>query len=174
MGKDMIAEIEMELLTNGVVLKGVDFVDDGESVKVIKNGKPHTRAEKIRNDNLYRVKITGKKHDRSREDYKDAVESNEDKRLYRLYIRGNYKDRLAVEKTKDAWKNEIADFEYLKSEEEKIERVKAEIKKRTENRIRRLRDEAFEMVRRAKALLDDADGNWSEADRLEASLKNDQ
>lgn len=173
MNKKLNDVIEMSLILDGVAWKADDFAEE-EVIKVIRR-RPHTRAEKIRNDNLHRVKITGKKHDRTRDDYNNYKDLCDSMRDYRYMERGrgchgDYKDHIDDLKVADALKNEVDDFEYLKAEAERIERVKVEIRQRTEERIRRLRDESLEMLRRAKALLADAEGNWSEADRLERSL----
>lgn len=176
MKKDMIAEMELDMLLNGVVLKGVDFLDDESSIKVIHNGRPHTRAEKLSNDAKYRIKITGKKSNRDRKDYKMGNLRNEWNRDYRLYnggyngIFGSFKERKLLEKVTDEMENGLRDYEQLRDDEERIERVHNEIIMRTKKRVNTLQQRAEDLRNMAKNMLERAEELEKDAERIASSL----
>ena len=87
-------DIDMALALNGITLKACDF-EDNNNIKTMIHRRNHTITEKNKGDVKWRVKYTGKKNDRSREDYKMAKVENEWKRDIRSYSRGGY-DRNGI------------------------------------------------------------------------------
>lgn len=100
-------DIDMALALNGITLKACDFEDDN-NIKMMIPRRRHTIDEKKSADAKWRAKYTGKKNDRSCEDYKMAKVENEWKRDIRSYSRGGYdshgiiQNRRDIEATKDA------------------------------------------------------------------------
>lgn len=175
MMKNVIAEMEMDLILNGVVLKACDFEEDGGEASVTRDSYI-PRAEKIRREALHRVNTTGKKHDRSRDDYKEAKNTMERQRGEKKANRGSdyngyHKARIDALREADEMRNAVADDAYLREETERHERIRKEIISRTEKRAKDLREEAVKMVQLAMNLLNDATGNLKEATRIEMSLK---
>lgn len=171
MTKKLINEIEMSLLLDGVAWKADDFNEE-EAEKV--GDRKVSKVEKHKRDAHYRVRLTGKRNpsERTRDDYKkdSQKEINRKKREARLCGYKNHKYDLKFE---DAMKNEISDFEYLKAEEERHERIRKEILDRTAKRAKELKVEALKMLIMAKELIDNSEKIMEEATKLEKSLKED-